>query len=245
MRKALCLEFVDRSDLGAGHKLRSGSLCERDVVVNRLARDTERRDHMAHNSAGRLPLFEYGDRHAGARQKIRRRDARRPAADNRGLYARCGGGLLHARRQLCKCALRALQLHGADVHGILIEIARTFVGAVMRADGAGDKRQRIARGDDAQRLQIVSLPRQSQICRDILLNRAAGTARRLETVDKRDFPVHLAAGQRLDRFAVIRIAHRILDKLAHLGHMHARKRLVAAVIKLFGKLVKALIAAGL
>ena len=245
MRKALRLQLVDRSDLGAGHKLRAGSLCERDVVFNRISRDSERRDHMAHNSAGRLPLFEHGDRHAGARQKIRRRDARRPAADNRGLYARCGSGLLHARRQFLERMLRALQLDGANMYGILIEIARTFVSAVMRADGAGDKRQRIARGDDAQRLQIVSLPRQTQIRRDILLNRAAGTARRLETVDKRDFPVHLAAGQRLDRLAVIRVSHRVLDKLAHLGHMHARKRLVAAVIKLFGKLVKALIAAGL
>ena len=68
----------------------------------------------------------------------------------------------------------------------------------MRADGAGDKRQGVLLGDEAERRAVEPLAAELKIFGNVLLDGAAALAGSLEAVEKGDLLFALAGGQGLD-----------------------------------------------
>ena len=95
--------------------------------------------------------------------------------------------------------------NGTDAQRFLIMIAHTLVAACVRADGPRDKRQRVTFQNDLQRFPGVALFHRVQVRGNILMNRAAVRARRIEAIDERHLLLHLSRRQRLHRLFVIRV----------------------------------------
>jgi len=69
-----------------------------------------------------------------------------PAADDRGLLAGQLRGRLQRGHERAVAVLRCDELGVADVDGFVIEVARALVLAAVRADRAGQERQRVLFG---------------------------------------------------------------------------------------------------
>ena len=80
----------------------------------------------------------------------------------------------------------------------LIEVARALALAAVRADGAGDKRQGVLLGDEAERWAVEPLAAELKVFGNVLLDGAAALAGSLEAVEKGDLLFALAGGQGLD-----------------------------------------------
>ena len=213
-----------------------------------VAGDTELGDDVTDHAAERIAGLKDGDRHAGARQEERRRQAGRAAADNGNVALAVVGDSLGAQlgQHRGHGLAGGLELAGANL-GALGLVERTLAGtaAGMRADGAGNERQGVALDDDVERILVAALVNSRQVGGNILLDRAARTARRRKAVGKRALAGDLAVGQRAQRLLVERVGERVGLDRGHGVERDARERLAIQVGKLAGHLAKALVATGL
>ena len=108
MGEALGEELLYVLHLGVELHLYPHGLHEAHVVVDGLAGDAERGDHVAHDAAQGVPALEDGDVHAGAAQEVGGGHAAGAAAHPGHPPARGGGGGAQLGQQGLKPALGGL-----------------------------------------------------------------------------------------------------------------------------------------
>ena len=174
------------------------ALHERDILVDGLVADAEGRDDIARHAAELALTLKDRGGHPLAAKEVRRGDTGRTAADDGDLFAVNGLGHTERRHERAIALFRGKKLRFADVDGFLVEVARALALAAVRADGAGDERQRVLLGDEAERRAVESLAAELKIFGNVLLDGAAALAGCLKAVEKRNLLFALAGGQGLD-----------------------------------------------
>ena len=127
---------------------------------------------------------------------------------------------------------------------LLVESARALVHAAVRADAPGDEWQGVAFENQLQRLGILFVADQTNVFRDILLNRAAMLAGRDEAVRQRNLALDLANGQRLNRLLMPLVRARRAGKIGNLADGNTFERAVFFLRQFFGNLFGPLISTG-
>ena len=115
----------------------------------------------------------------------------------------------------------------------------------MGAKGAGDKRQRVLIKYDGERLFKSPRPREPDILRHILPDRAALLTGGDEAVRQGDGPLYLSVRSGLRRLSIFGGERRQLRKFFDLFVVNAAKRRASARVILVGKLFYPLITAWL
>ena len=205
MRVAHLLELTDGGGGLAELDLHAVALHERDVLVDGLVADAEGGDDIARHTAELALALKDRGRNALAAEEVRRGDTGRTAADDGDLLVVNGIGHTERRHKRAVALFRGKQLRLADVDGFLIEVARALALAAVRADGAGDKRQGVLLGDEAERRAVEPLAAELKIFGNVLLDGAAALAGGDEAVEQRHLFIFFARGERLDCLEVVEV----------------------------------------
>ena len=247
--EALVKELLDARDLAAHLDLRAKGEAEGHVLVDVVVGDAELGDDVARHAAELVRALDDGDLGAGAREEERGGKASRAATHDRhvligrrGEARRTSGTeLLH---DLVEAAAGSLELGLADARALgLVEAALALGAAGVRAEVAGDVRQGVALHDDLERLGELALVHAGEVGRDVLLDGAAGAARRREAAHERELGVDLVRLGRLDGLLVVLAGGHAGRELGHGVNVHVVQALGAG--EKTGDLEEALVAAGL
>ena len=200
---------------------------------------------MPDDAAQRAGALEDRAGNAGAAEEVGRGDAGRAAADDRGFFACDRSRLLDRGHQRVIAVLCGNQLGFADPDGLIVEVAAAPAHAVVRADGAGNKGQRILLGDELQSFVVKPLSAQLDVFWNVLRDGAAALAGSYVAVDQRNRLTVFAGRQRLDGLDVVIVgtagAAHFRDGLG----IGAGKGLEFHAFNLFRHLCKTVVTAGL
>ena len=148
-----------------------------DLGIEHVARESIRRDAVAHQPAEFAARLEQRDAVAEAAQLVGRRQSRGTAADDRDALQALD------RRRVERPAARdgniaheALEL--ADRQRLVVAGAVACRLARVMADASGDRGERIVAGKRLPRTAKVALAREPDPRRDVAVDRAGGVARR-------------------------------------------------------------------
>ena len=221
------------------------ALHERNVLVKRFVGDAERGNDIARHAAELRFALEDRGFHAAAGEEVGSCNAGRAAADDRGLLAGQLRGRLHGRHERAVAVLRCDELGVADVDGFVIEVARALVLAAVRADRAGQERQRVLFRDQLQRRAVQSAADKLHVLRNVLMDGAAALAGCGEAVDEGHLVLTLAGRQGLDGLEVMEVAVAGGGHIADRGGIRAIERVIRQLFRLFDHLGQTVVSAGL
>ena len=137
------------------------------------------------------------------------------------------------------------QLGVTDLHGLLIEVAGTFILAAVCADGACEEGQRVLLSDKLQGRAVQLLAAQLHILGNVLLDGAAALAGSSEAVHPGHILLALALGQGLDGLDMVIVCVRSGGHLTNGLGAGAVKGLVGHGLHLFHHLQQAVVSTGL
>ena len=245
MRVAHLLELFDGRSRLAELDLDAVALHERDVLVDGLVADAEGGDDVARHAAELALALEDRGGNTLAAKEVRRGDTGRAAADDGNLFILDRLRHTEGGHQGVVALFRGKKLRLADVDGFLIEVARALALTAVRADGAGDKRQGVLLGDEAERWAVEPLAAELKVFGNVLLDGAAALAGRGKAVEQRHLFIFFARGERLDCLEVVEVVQRGGGKVRDRGGVAAGKCAVGHILDLFDHLLQAVVAAGL
>ena len=188
---------------------------------------------VARDAAELVRALEDRDLGARAREEERRGEAGRAAADDgdvlaRGARDRRHRGGLELAQDLVEAAAGRVELVAADARSVgLVEGALALGAAGVRAEVAGDVRQRVLLDDDAQGLRELALVNAREVGRDVLADGAAGAAGRREAAHERQLGVDLVGLGRLDGLLVVLAGGHAGRELGHGVDVHDLGALLA------------------
>ena len=247
--EALVEKRLHARDLTAEHGLGAKGEAELDVAVDVVVGDAELGDDVARDAAKGVGALEDRDLGARSREEERRGEAGRAAADDgdvlaRGARDRRHRGGLELAQDLVEAAAGRVELVAADARAVgLVEGALALGAAGVRAEVAGDVRQRVLLDDDAQGLRELALVDAGEVGRDVLADGAAGAAGRREAAHERQLGVDLVGLGRLDGLLVVLAGGHAGRELGHGVDVHDLGALLAG--EKTRDLEEALVAAGL
>ena len=145
-----------------------------DIAVQIVVRQAVARDAVTQHAAEPLVLFKHRDVIALELEIVRRRKARRSAADDGDRFA----VERRARRRGDDArALDRVALQPADVDGIVHDLTAAVLFARMLADETADTGERVVLADEPHGVGIALLADESDVARHVHIRRAAGHAR--------------------------------------------------------------------
>ena len=244
MRIAHLLEFVNARGRCAAFDFHAETLHEGNILVKRFVGDAERGNDIARHAAElRFALKDRG-LHAAAGEEVGSRNAGRTAADDCSLLAGQLFGRLQRGHERAVTIFRCNQLGIADMDGFIIEVAGALVLAAVRADRAGQERQRVLFRDQLQRRAVQSAADKFHVLRNVLMNWAAALAGCGEAVDEGHLVLTLARRQGLDGLEVMEIAVAGGGHIADGGRIRAVKGVIRQLFRLFDHLGQTVVSAG-
>ena len=238
-------EVLDRRSRSAALDLNAVAFHERYVLVDGFIGNTERGDDIARHAAELFFAFKDRGLDAGSAEKVCSGNTCRAAADDGSLLAGDLFWNLDVGHQGAVAVLCGDQLGVANLDRLVIEVARALVLTAVRADGAGDERQRVLFGDELERGTVKTLAAELHVFGDILMNRAAALAGRGEAVDPGYFFLGLSRSDRLDGFEMVEVCVAGSGHVADGACVGAAEGAVGKRLNLFDHLVQAVISAGL
>ena len=148
MRVAELFQLVDRRSRCAALDFDAVALHQGNILVDGLIGDAERGDDVARHAAELRFTLKNRRLNARAAEEIGCCNARRAAADDGRLLARDLGRGLDGGHQRAVAAFSGDELCVSDLDGFFVEVAGALRLAAVRADRAGDERQRVLLGDE-------------------------------------------------------------------------------------------------
>ena len=245
MGVALLLERFDRRSRRAAANLNAVFFHQRNVLVDGLVGDAERRNDVARHTAEFFLTLKDGRLDTGSAEEVGRRNTGRAAADDGGFFALQTCRTADGSHQRAVALFSGDQLGSTDLDGFFVEIARAAVLAAVCADGAGDERQRVLLSDELQCRAVKTLAAELDILGDVLMDGAAALARRSEAVDEGHGLRALARGDGLDGLEMMHVGVRRGAHLRNGSRVGAGEGAVGKRLDLFDHLRKAVVSAGL
>ena len=176
---------------------------QRDILVDRLVRDTEGGNDVARHAAELALTLKDRDIDAFTTEEVGSSNTGRAAADDGDLLTLDLLGLLDGSHESVVAVFGGNELGVADMDGFFIEVTGALALAAVRADGAGDEGQGVLLGDELERGTVETLAAQLEVLGNVLLDGAAALAGRDEAVEPGHLLGGLAAGQGLDGLEVM------------------------------------------